>query len=544
MKTYYTKCGRQFKKSSTAEVTGYHIDLREDGTISEVYQILKKEMLDNLQTCVKCPFRVKVTKGWPPQFDRWECRAGSEPPNHKTEWAGSLDDKNTIRIHSLDHSFMEKIRQFCVDHPELGASYLADNMADCRRTLSISCSANKKGIAAKKELIKKFFPDKERTPVKAVEKAMGIENYKRGILSGLEKMKNNNIEERVGSQNTVLEIVDSKEIQPFDYSTVDEDTAVFLQEKANRIVEIRIKAHIALGKEFKETQERLANHYQGSFQQWVKSLGITPKTAYNYINGYEYVVKNFHNIEDAEKIQPSLLFAISKPSALPELQEAVISGDITTHKQYKDLEEKLKAAQKEASEAKAEAETERNAWRRINESYDRLEKVNHEHYEKARELEKELKAAKEQLLEAQSSGDNEEVERLKQLLQNTEDELEESKQRIEELELESESGSGDSSNEIVTAVVDKIPDEVMEELAELRSRSESIEASAEVKILVKELNNNILNLGKKLSTVEYKDMATIMKYRSYIEPIKESMILLKKVSLENLETDIFDFIKD
>lgn len=543
MKTYYTKCGRQFKKSSTAEVTGYHIDLREDETISEVYQILKKGMLDNLQTCVKCPFRVKVTKGWPPQFDRWECRAGSEPPNHKTEWAGSLDDKNTIRIHSLDHSFMEEIRQFCVDHPELGASYLADNMADCRRTLSISCSANKKGIAAKKELIKKFFPDKERTPVKAVGKAMGIENYKRGILSGLEKMKNNNIEERAVSGNTVLDIVDSKEIQPFNYSTVDEGTACFLQDKANRIIEIRIKSVMALGKEFKEAQERLASHdkNKGTFQAWVKSLGFDPKTAYNYINGFMYVMENFHNIEDAEKMQPSLLFAISKPSAPKELQEAAISGDITTHKQYKELEEKLKAAQKEALEAKAKAETERNAWQRINESYNRLEKKNHEHYEKARELEKELKAAKEKMLEAQASGDSEGVEMLKQLLQDTEDELEESKKKIEELEAGLD--DSDNNNEIVAAVVDRVPDEVLEELAELRSRSSSIEICAELKTLLKVLNSDILNLGRLLSTIK-EDTNITMKCISHIEQIKENMLLLKKISFENLKTDLFDFIKD
>lgn len=84
----------------------------------------------------------------------------------------------------------------------------------------------------------------------------------------------------------------------FDYSTLDEDTAGFLQEKASRITEIRIRSVVAGGKELKETQDRLASHdkTKGTFQKWVESIGITPKTAYNYINGFDYVVKIFHNI--------------------------------------------------------------------------------------------------------------------------------------------------------------------------------------------------------------------------------------------------------
>jgi hypothetical protein len=110
--------------------------------------------------CRVCPFVIEVTDGYgeTAKFLRYECRAGSQPPNHETTWRGSLEDKCTIQVDGLDHNLMEDIRQFCIDHPELGAAYNADCMADCRRTLSISCSSNKKGIAAKRELIDKFFP--------------------------------------------------------------------------------------------------------------------------------------------------------------------------------------------------------------------------------------------------------------------------------------------------------------------------------------------------------------------------------------------------
>lgn len=160
---YWTKCGRVFEKNRTATVTGYEIDLCEDGTISEAYQILKKEAREALAKCVDCPFRISVKEGWPLVHKKWECRAGSRPPNYETTWRGSLDDKCTIQIDSLDHKLMEEIRQYCEDHTDLSASYNADHMADCRRTLSISCSQNKRGIAAKKELIEMFFP--EQNPV-------------------------------------------------------------------------------------------------------------------------------------------------------------------------------------------------------------------------------------------------------------------------------------------------------------------------------------------------------------------------------------------
>ena len=139
MSTYYTKCGLEFTKSTKATVTGYKVD-------------------ESNQKCSDCDFKTEVTKGWPPVFDHFECRAGSEKPNPNTEWTGNLDDKNSISINSLNHEFMEEVRRYCSEHPDLSAGYNADHLADCRRTLSIICSSNKKGIAAKKELIEKFFP--------------------------------------------------------------------------------------------------------------------------------------------------------------------------------------------------------------------------------------------------------------------------------------------------------------------------------------------------------------------------------------------------
>jgi len=300
-----------------------------------------------------------------------------------------------------------------------------------------------------------------------------------------------------------LKPLETKEIKAFDYSNVDDDTAVFLREKELRITQIKFISVYAIGKELKEVHDRLAYHYHGTFGKWCESIGITDRTARNYINAYEYVQKNFPNIEDAEKIQPSLLFAISKPSAPLELQQAVISGDITTHKQYKELEEKLKKAEKEAEEKQRLYEI-------ISQSYDRLEKKNHEHYEKLMAAEKEL---------------------------------EHSRRRVEELE--AQLSDGIDSAEIATAVVEieKLPDETLAELDELRRASKLNEASAEIKALLKIINSSICDLEEVLKNIKDRD-GIVDVCKSYMEQIKDSLLKLKRISMEQLDSDLFYFIRD
>ncbi|ADU27940.1 ParB/RepB/Spo0J family partition protein [Ethanoligenens harbinense] len=155
MNTYYTKCGRSFKKSTKADTTGYQMaqQIEADGSLGRVMDI----------ECQKCPFVVDVKEGWPARHKRYECRAGSKPPNHQSDWIGSLDDKCSIYVRSLDHDLCDRIISYCKENPYLAAGYNQDR-PDCRRTVSISCAANKKGVAAKKEVIKTFFPDIAVTP--------------------------------------------------------------------------------------------------------------------------------------------------------------------------------------------------------------------------------------------------------------------------------------------------------------------------------------------------------------------------------------------
>jgi hypothetical protein len=201
-------------------------------------------------------------------------------------------------------------------------------------------------------------------------------------------------------------------VQVFDYSTVDAETAGFLQEKAQKITEIRIKSVVAIGKELKEAQDKLSNNKTGTFGAWSQSIGLSRQTVQNYIQGYDYIVKNFDNIEAADNIQPSLLFAASKPSASKELSEKVFSGDITTHKQYKELEEKLKMAKEHIEKTNKYADEHMKRARDAEMEVENKEKsINQLSFDKNFK-DKEIQNLKQQLDQVKHNGDPDKIKRL------------------------------------------------------------------------------------------------------------------------------------
>ena len=133
----------------------------------------------------------------------------------------------------------------------------------------------------------------------------------------------------------------------FDYSIVGTETASKLKALSNQLDGIYQNYSIAVGEVLYQAQQELASFDGGTFQKWVESMGISKSNAYNYINSYR-LVQNLDNPKDKEIFlnQPkSLQFEMSKPSANPELNQKVFDGDITTHKEFKELERKLKEAE-------------------------------------------------------------------------------------------------------------------------------------------------------------------------------------------------------
>lgn len=165
------------------------------------------------------------------------------------------------------------------------------------------------------------------------------------------------------------------------------------------------------------------------FDKWTESIGISSRHARRYIDSFEYVVKNFDNIEDAENIQPSLLFAVSKPSAPAELQKSVMDGDITTHKQYRDLEAKLKAEQEAARAASQAIEA---AVGRMNDAEKETQKLKTENRNIYEAYQKDIKSLNEQLEQAEQNSDPEKVKELEKSIETFQQQLDDMSEMLEE----------------------------------------------------------------------------------------------------------------
>lgn len=144
----------------------------------------------------------------------------------------------------------------------------------------------------------------------------------------------------------------------FDYSLLDVKTKEFLEESANIIYGIQSKSAYEIGKQLAKAQEKLAQNRYGCFEEWYRSLGFKKTKAYEYINHYNFIRSQSEqlNIEKFEELPRKLQAEVSKPSANPEVNQAVFNGDITTHKEYKELERRLKLKDQALEAVKGELE--------------------------------------------------------------------------------------------------------------------------------------------------------------------------------------------
>ena len=133
----------------------------------------------------------------------------------------------------------------------------------------------------------------------------------------------------------------------FDYSLVDFETQEFLQERSNIIYGIQSKSTYEIGKQLVKAQEVLAKKRYGCFEEWYRSLGFRKTKAYEYINHYNFIRSQSEqlNVETFKGLPKKLQSEMSKPSANPELNQKVFDGDITTHKEFKELERRLKESE-------------------------------------------------------------------------------------------------------------------------------------------------------------------------------------------------------
>lgn len=185
MTTYICKCGRRVKKSTDASTTGNRLSGYAPG--HECWGCPYAMPYGNFQWDESARTVSRETRGY-------ECRM-SKTLTYASEFAGSIKDKCTCRVHSLDFDFLSQVSAWIKDtYPdrEIFGSFSKDIRAsdygsDGRYCLTIICTQNLKGVAAKRELFGQFFnPDgsrKDMTPQQEMEKILADIKKAKEILS-------------------------------------------------------------------------------------------------------------------------------------------------------------------------------------------------------------------------------------------------------------------------------------------------------------------------------------------------------------------------
>ncbi|PNZ87399.1 hypothetical protein [Staphylococcus devriesei] len=147
-------------------------------------------------------------------------------------------------------------------------------------------------------------------------------------------------------------------IDEFQYDSLPQKLSESIIEKENILNGIKHRYAKEVGKVFYEAQQEFSDYNNGGlFEKWYSSLGFKKRNVYNYIQIYNEV-QQLHGdqLETFEELPKRLQLEISKPSHIPELKEKVLEGDIKTHKEYKELEHKLKQRDEQNAQLQSQVE--------------------------------------------------------------------------------------------------------------------------------------------------------------------------------------------
>ena len=401
MTTYICKCGRRVKKSTDASTTGNRLSGYAPG-----------------HECWGCPYAMpygdfqwdesartvsRETRGY-------ECRM-SKTLTYASEFAGSIKDKCTCRVHSLDFDFLSQVSAWIKDtYPdrEIFDSFSKDIRAsdygsDGRYCLTITCTQNLKGVAAKRELFGQFFnldgSRKDMTPQQEMEKILADIKKAKEILScapaqnadaavttaenavptatmATPTTSENGADANASTPATSLQNYESAlaasaggssapipSAPSFDFGADEQTNALLLQD-----AQTFITGNMARIMAAKHAHDLTANHYKGSWGKWCAAVGISRDTGENMVR----VAEQFGNIQLEGKsildVQPlKLLYAAAKPSTPTQVKQAVFSGDITSYKEYQEAMAQIKAEKDRAAAAEAREE---EAWNMVSKAQD------------------------------------------------------------------------------------------------------------------------------------------------------------------------------
>ena len=246
----------------------------------------------------------------------------------------------------------------------------------------------------------------------------------------------------------------------FNYAVLSAEMGDYLKRKEEQLKNEYMNFTANCGRIFAEAQEKLAgnNHYNGVFEKWIKSMGFAKSTVYRMIDVHRFYSSQIGTSKQAElfnNLSKSLQYEISKPSAPPELVDKVMSGDITTHKEYIALKKQLEAAEEMNAALSAEKEQFHRASKanleKLNEERDRnadLERQLKELESRPRDVAVDTEELNRRLTEASAKLQKQAAEQVAEERRDFADKLnrmEEERDRLESRIAELESGSADDT---------------------------------------------------------------------------------------------------
>ena len=183
----------------------------------------------------------------------------------------------------------------------------------------------------------------------------------------------------------------SEVAETFNYALLSVELGDYLKHKEEQLKNEYMNFTANCGRIFAEAQEKLAKHGfgedNGLFRKWIASMGFSKSAVYRMIDIHKFRSSQIGTNEGQavfDALPKTLQADISAPSAPPELVDKVMSGDITTHKDFIALKKQLEAAKEQNAVLSAEKEQFHRA------SKANLEKLNEER-ERNSELEQQIR---------------------------------------------------------------------------------------------------------------------------------------------------------
>jgi hypothetical protein len=118
---------------------------------------------------------------------------------------------------------------------------------------------------------------------------------------------------------------DKPTITTFDYSSLDAETRIVVQQRASEIKSLMHRTMqdiLDIGRKFAEVRELLRHNKAGGFEGWIEAEGWKTRTVYNLI----YIHESFANFAEIARLDMlvTVLFALAAPSTPKSAREEAV----------------------------------------------------------------------------------------------------------------------------------------------------------------------------------------------------------------------------